>query len=209
MGIHILDHPLVKHKIGLLRDSQLSIMQFRAVTKELCQILTYESTQSLPLENHTVQGWSGPISVDYVSGKMLTVVPILRAGFCMLEGFFQVIPGAKISTVGMFRDEKSLTPFNYYINFVHALEQRLAIILDPMLATGGTICAVANLLKEKGCKQICGLFLFSAPEGIDKVQKEHPDIDIYTCVVDKNLDKNGYIIPGVGDAGDRLFGTNS
>lgn len=150
---------------------------------------------------------AGPVDVEAISGKKVTVVPILRAGLGLMDGVLDMIPGARISVVGMYRNESTLEPVEYYVKLASDLDQRLAIILDPMLATGGSIIAAIDLLKKHGCRQICSLNLVCAPEGIAKVEAKHPDVDIYTAAVDDHLNENGYIIPGLGDAGDRIFGT--
>lgn len=207
MALHIVEHPLVKHKLGLLRRADLSVREFRDISNEICRLLTYEATKDLPTEKATVSGWAGPVEVERISGKMMTVVPILRAGIGMLEGFTDMIPGAKISIVGMFRDEESLLPQQYYTKLAKEIDSRQAIILDPMLATGGTAAATVDLLKKAGCSSIKGLFLVAAPEGVKKVLDNHPDVDIYTAALDNCLDDKGYILPGLGDAGDKIFGT--
>lgn len=154
-----------------------------------------------------VQGWAGPVEVEAISGKKVTVVPILRAGLGLMDGVLDMIPGAKISVVGLYRNESTLEPVEYYVKLAKDLEQRLAIILDPMLATGGSLIATIDLLKKHGCRRICSLNLVCAPEGIARVEAAHPDVDIYTAAIDDHLNENGYIIPGLGDAGDRIFGT--
>ncbi len=207
MGLHIVDHPLVKHKLGILRQHDLPVRDFRAVSNELCRLLTYEATKDFPTERVTVQGWAGPVEVERIKGKKVTAVPILRAGIGMLEGFLDMIPSAKVSIVGMFRDEQSLEPVSYYEKFAKDMEERTAVILDPMLATGGTLLATVNLLKETGCKRVLGLFLVGAPEGVNRALAAHPDLEIYLASLDEKLNERGYILPGLGDAGDRLFGT--
>ena len=207
MGLHIVDHPLVKHKLGILRQQDLPVRDFRAVSNEICRLLTYEATKNFPTEHVTVQGWAGPVEVERIKGKKVTAVPILRAGIGMLEGFLDMIPSAKVSIVGMFRDEQSLEPVSYYEKFAKDMEERTAVILDPMLATGGTLLATVKLLKETGCKRVLGLFLVGAPEGVNRALAAHPDLEIYLASLDEKLNERGYILPGLGDAGDRLFGT--
>ena len=207
MALHILDHPLVKHKLGLLRHHDIPVREFRYIAGELCRLLTYEATKDLPTEKQTVNGWAGPVTVERIHGKMLTVVPILRAGLGMLDGFIDMIPGAKISTVGIFRNEETLEPQKYYVKLAPEIEQREAFILDPMLATGGTVNATIDLLKDAGCKNIRCLFLVAAPEGVKRVQDRHPEVEIYAAGLDEKLDDKGYILPGLGDAGDKIFGT--
>lgn len=207
MPLHIVEHPLIKHKLGILRQADLSVKKFRDISNEICRLLTYEATKDLPTERIVVEGWAGPVEVDRICGKMLTAVPILRAGLGMMDGFNDMIPGAKTSIVGMFRDEETLVPHQYYVKLAKEIEQREAFILDPMLATGGTVVATIDLLKEAGCKNIRGLFLVAAPEGVKMVLDRHPDAILYVAALDEKLNDDGYILPGLGDAGDRIFGT--
>ena len=215
MAVYVVNHPLVRHKLGILRMASTSTREFRTVANEVARLLIYEATKTFRTEKHTVQGWAGPVEVEAISGKKVTVVPILRAGLGLMDGVLDMIPGAKISVVGLYRnghiglyrDPKTLEPVEYYVKLAKDLEQRLAIILDPMLATGGSLTATIELLKKHGCRRICSLNLVCAPEGIARVEAEHPDVDIYTAAIDDHLNENGYIIPGLGDAGDRIFGT--
>ncbi|WP_353117520.1 uracil phosphoribosyltransferase [Nitratidesulfovibrio sp.] len=207
MAVTVVNHPLVKHKLGILRQHDVPVSEFRAISNEICRLLTYEATKDLETEKVTIQGWAGPVEVDQIRGKKITVVPILRAGLGMLDGLLDMIPGAKVSVVGMFRNEETLEPVKYYVKLAKNIEERMAIIIDPMLATGGTLNATIDLLKEAGCPQIRGLFLVAAPEGIKKVTDRHPDVDIYVAGVDERLNEHGYILPGLGDAGDKIFGT--
>ena len=207
MPLHIVDHPLVKHKLGILRRHDLPVREFRAVSNELCRLLTYEATKQLETEKTAVQGWAGPVEVHRIKGKKITVVPILRAGLGMLDGFLDMIPGAKVSVVGIFRNEETLEPVQYYVKLAKDLKYRTAVILDPMLATGGTLVATIDLLKKAGCSRIMGLFLVAAPEGVEKVLAAHPDVEIFAAALDKELNDKGYILPGLGDAGDKIFGT--
>lgn len=207
MAVYVVDHPLVRHKLGILRMASTSTREFRIVANEVARLLIYEATKNFRTEKHTVQGWAGPVEVEAISGKKVTVVPILRAGLGLMDGVLDMIPGAKISVVGLYRNEATLEPVEYYVKLAKDLEQRLAIILDPMLATGGSLTAAIELLKKHGCRRVCSLNLVCAPEGIARVEAEHPDVDIYTAAIDSHLNENGYIIPGLGDAGDRIFGT--
>ena len=207
MTVHVSQHPLVQHKVGLLRRRDISTKFFRELAAEIGLLLTYEATADLPLESVTIDTWSGETTVQRLKGKKITVVPILRAGIGMLDGVLQACPSAKISVVGLYRDEKTLKPVTYFQKMTNKIEQRTAVIIDPMLATGGSLIATIDMLKEAGCKHIIGLFLVAAPEGIANTIKVHPDIEIYTASVDSHLDENGYIIPGLGDAGDKIFGT--
>ena len=207
MAVYVVDHPLVRHKLGILRMESTSTREFRTVANEVARLLIYEATKNFRTEKHVVRGWAGPVEVEAISGKKVTVVPILRAGLGLMDGVLDMIPGAKISVVGLYRNESTLEPVEYYVKLAKDLEQRLAIILDPMLATGGSLIAAIDLLKKHGCRRICSLNLVCAPEGIARVEAAHPDVDIYPAAIDDHLNENGYIIPGLGDAGDRIFGT--
>jgi uracil phosphoribosyltransferase len=208
MAIHEINHPLIHHKIGLMREQGISSKDFRELASEVGNLLTYEATRDLQTETVEINGWNGEkINTKKIKGKKITIVPILRAGLGMLDGVLQLIPNAKISVVGLYRDETTLQPVAYFDKVVKDAAQRTALIVDPMLATGGTLIATIELLKQKGCKDIMGLFLVAAPEGIKAVQAAHPDVDIYTAAIDEKLDDHGYILPGLGDAGDKIFGT--
>lgn len=208
MPLHVIQHPLVQHKLGLMREASISTKAFRELTNEMGTFLTYEATQDFPLERHTITNWSGYlIEIKRVKGKKVTLVPILRAGLGMLGGVSDLIPNAKISMVGLYRDEETLQPESYFERLVHDIDQRTALVLDPMLATGGSMVATIDLLKRHGCTDIRVLSIIAAPEGVDKVLNAHPDIHIYVAAVDSHLDENGYIVPGLGDAGDKIFGT--
>jgi uracil phosphoribosyltransferase len=208
MAVHEITHPLIAHKLGLMRNANVSSKDFRELASEVGNLLTYEATRTLPTERATIESWSGDqVEVKQIKGKKITVVPILRAGLGMLEGVLELIPNAKISVVGLYRDEETLQPVAYFDKVVKNIDERTALIVDPMLATGGTLISTIDLLKEKGCKNIMGLFLVAAPEGIRSVVDKHPDVDIFTAAIDERLDENGYILPGLGDAGDKIFGT--
>lgn len=207
MAVHEISHPLVKHKLGLMRQHDISSKDFRQLCSEVASLLTYEATRDLETETATIQCWSGNVEIDQIKGKKITVVPILRAGLGMLDGVLQLIPNARISVVGLYRNEETLQPVAYFEKLCKEIDERTAMIIDPMLATGGTLIATIDMLKKAGCKKIVGIFLVAAPEGIDVVMQEHPDIEIYVAGVDTCLNENGYIIPGLGDAGDKLFGT--
>lgn len=207
MALHIVDHPLIRHKLGLLRKESTSTSEFRTLARELARLLTYEATKNLPTEKKMVKGWAGEIEVDYLSGKMITIVPILRAGLGLMEGVLDMVPGAKISVLGLYRNEKTLEPVEYYKKLARRIDQRVAFILDPMLATGGSLTAAIDVLKQNGCTRISSLNLVAAPEGVKAVLDKHPDVEIYTAALDTCLNENGYILPGLGDAGDRIFGT--
>jgi uracil phosphoribosyltransferase len=208
MPVHEITHPLIQHKIGLMRAYGVSSKDFRELAGEVANLLTYEATRDLPVEDKSIKGWTGaPIKIKQIKGKKITVVPILRAGLGMLDGVLKLVPNAKISVVGLYRDEETLMPVAYFDKVANDIDQRIALIIDPMLATGGTLNATISLLKAKGCKHILGLFLVAAPEGIHTVTQAHPDVDIYLASIDERLDEKGYILPGLGDAGDKIFGT--
>ncbi|MCK3657763.1 uracil phosphoribosyltransferase [Pasteurellaceae bacterium Pebbles2] len=207
MKIVEVKHPLVKHKLGLMRMADISTKQFRELATEVGSLLTYEATADLEVENVTIDGWCGPVNIDRIKGKKVTVVPILRAGLGMMDGVLEHIPSARISVVGMYRNEETLEPVAYFQKLASDLEERLAIVVDPMLATGGSMIATIDLLKQKGCKQIKVLVLVAAPEGVKALEAAHPDIELYTASIDDHLNEHGYIIPGLGDAGDKIFGT--
>lgn len=207
MPIHEIRHPLVQHKLGLMRRADLSTKNFREMSQEIAALLTYEASKDLPLESTTVQGWCGEVTIEKIAGKKITVVPILRAGIGMLDGVLSLIPGAKVSVVGIERNEETLQAQPYLERLVGELDQRLALIIDPMLATGGSMIATIDLLKKAGCRNVRALVLVAAPEGIRAVEERHPDVHIYTASIDSHLDEKAYIVPGLGDAGDRIFGT--
>ena len=207
MSVIEVTHPLVKHKIGLLRELDISTKKFRELTHELASLLAYEATADFPLEKTTIECWSGPVEIDQVRGRKVTVVPILRAGLGMLDGVLDILPNAKVSVVGLARDHETLKPVNYFDKFVGNLDERTALIIDPMLATAGSMIATIDLLKSKGCKDIRALVLVAAPEGVKALAAAHPDVRCWTAAIDSHLNDVGYIIPGLGDAGDKIFGT--
>lgn len=207
MAIHEIKHPLIRHKIGLMRREDLSTKNFREMSQEIAALLTYEATKDLPLEPIVIEGWCGEVDVEKIAGKKITVVPILRAGIGMLDGVLSLIPGAKVSVIGIARNEETFEAQTYLERLVSELDQRFALIIDPMFATGGSMIATIDLLKQAGCKTIRALVLVAAPEGITALQEAHPDVELYTASIDKHLDAHGYIVPGLGDAGDRIFGT--
>ncbi|MFV0894006.1 uracil phosphoribosyltransferase [Pseudomonas kurunegalensis] len=200
-------HPLIRHKLGLKRRVDISTKNFRELAQEVGALLTYEATQDLPLETYEIDGWCGKVQVEKIAGKKITVVPILRAGIGMLDGVLSLIPGAKVSAVGVARNEETLEAHTYLEKLAPDINQRLALIIDPMLATGGSMVATIDLLKKAGCKEIRAMVLVAAPEGIEVVEKAHPDVQIYTASIDQRLNEHGYIVPGLGDAGDKIFGT--
>lgn len=207
MAVHLIDNTLVRHKIGLLRAIDTSTSEFRRIANELATLLIYEAVRNFPMEKKLVQTWAGPLEVEEFSGRKMTVVPILRAGLGLMDGVLNMIPYARISVVGLYRNETTLEPVEYYAKLARDIAERHAVILDPMLATGGSLVATIEILKKHGCKNISSINLVCAPEGLRLVEEKHPDVDIFTSAIDKGLDANGYILPGLGDAGDRIFGT--
>lgn len=207
MPIREIRHPLIRHKIGLMRRADISTKNFRELAQEVAALLTYEATKDLPLESYEIEGWCGQVEVEKIAGKKITVVPILRAGIGMLEGVLSLIPGAKVSAVGVARNEETLQAHTYLEKLVTGIESRLAMIIDPMLATGSSMVATIDLLKKAGCRDIRAMVLVAAPEGIAAVERAHPEVQIYTASIDQRLNEHGYIIPGLGDAGDKIFGT--
>lgn len=200
-------HPLIQHKLGLMREAHISTREFRTLAGEVAALLTYEATKDLETEDEVIECWSGSVTVQRIKGKKITIVPILRAGLGMLPGVLELIPAARVSVVGIARDEDSLRPVTYYEKLSGHMDERTALIVDPMLATGGTLIATIELLKEAGCKRIKGLFLVAAPEGLQRLAESHPDVELYTASIDRRLNEQGYILPGLGDAGDKIFGT--
>ncbi len=207
MNVQEIRHPLIRHKLGLMRRADISTKNFRELAQEVGALLTYEATKDMPVEDVTIRGWCGDVSVDKLSGKKVTVVPILRAGLGMLDGVLSLIPSAKVSVIGLARNEETLEADTYLEKLVGELNQRMALIIDPMLATGGSMVATIDLLKRAGAREIRALVLVAAPEGITRVNAAHPDVQIFTASVDERLNEQGYIIPGLGDAGDKIFGT--
>lgn len=207
MKVHEVKHPLIQHKLGLLREADISTKRFRELAREVSSLLTYEATKDLALETVTIQGWEGEIEVQQIEGKKVTVVPILRAGLGMMDGVLDYIPSAKVSVVGIYRDEETLEPVPYFQKLVSQIDQRMALVVDPMLATGGSMISTLDLIKKSGCTDIKVLILVAAPEGLKALEAAHPDIEVYTASVDSHLNEHGYIVPGLGDAGDKIFGT--
>ena len=207
MPVTVVNHPLIKHKLGLMREKDVSVKDFRDLASELASLLTYEATKDLETEIRTIDGWAGVVEVERIKGKKITVVPILRAGLGMMDGVLDLIPSAKVSVVGLYRNEETLEPVRYYVKMTSQMKERIALILDPMLATGGTLTATIDLIKESGCNKIKGIFVVAAPEGIKRVEAAHPDVEIYVAAIDEKLNEVGYILPGLGDAGDKIFGT--
>lgn len=206
-NVTVIDHPLVQHKLSYLRDTKTGSKEFRELVSELAMLLTYEATRDLPLEETTVHTPVADAKCYVLAGKKLGIVPILRAGLGMVEGMMSLVPAAKVGHIGMYRDPDTLQPVDYYCKLPADASERDMLIVDPMLATGGSAVEGINVVKRAGCKNIKLVCLIAAPEGIQVVQKAHPDVDIFVASVDQCLNDHGYIVPGLGDAGDRLFGT--
>ena len=205
--LHVMDHPLITHKLTIMRNKKTGSKDFRELLDEITMLMGYELTRDLPLEDITIETPITKMKAKTISGKKLAIVPILRAGIGMVEGLLRLIPVAKVGHIGLYRDPKTHMPVEYYCKLPADIEDRIVILVDPMLATGGSSCDALSLLKERGCHNIRLLCLVSAPEGVAKVQSEHPDVDIYTAALDDHLNEHAYIVPGLGDAGDRIFGT--
>lgn len=201
------DHPLVRHKLSYLRDKQTSTGDFRRLVHELTALLTYEATKDLPTETVRVETPLEWTEVERISGKKVAVCPVLRAGVGMLDGFLELVSGARVGFIGLFRDEATLEPVEYYVKLPSDLGVRDAIVLDPMLATGNSCVAAVSAVKDAGARSVRLICLVAAPEGIERVQSAHPDVTIYCASIDQGLNDRGYIVPGLGDAGDRLYGT--
>ena len=207
MAVHILDHPLIQHKLAILRDERTGTKEFRALIGEIAGLMCYEATRNLPTEEVTVQTPVAPAKCRMLSGKTLAIVPVLRAGLGMVDSMVALIPAAKIGHIGLYRDPSTHTPVEYYCKLPDDIDKRVVFVVDPMLATGGSAVAAIDFLKARGCKSIVMMNVIGCPEGVKAVQKAHPDVDLYLAAVDKRLNDHAYIVPGLGDAGDRIFGT--
>ena len=206
--ILIMDHPLIQHKLSILRDINTGSKEFRALISEIANLICYEATRDLPLEEVEVETPICVAKTKVLSGKKLAIVPILRAGLGMVDGLLSLMPVAKVGHIGMYRDPETHKPVEYYSKMPADIEERIVILVDPMLATGGSASDALTMLKEKyHCKNIRFMCLVACPEGVAKVQADHPDVDIYTAAMDERLNAHAYIVPGLGDAGDRIFGT--
>ncbi|SFE61431.1 uracil phosphoribosyltransferase [Alteribacillus iranensis] len=206
-NVHVLDHPLIQHKLTFIRDVSTGTKEFRELVNEVATLMAFEITRHLPLQEVTVETPVGPAQSHTLAGKKLGIVPILRAGLGMSDGVLNLIPAAKVGHIGLYRDPETLQPVEYYAKLPSDIEEREFIVVDPMLATGGSAVEAIQSLKKRGANQIKLMCLIAAPEGVEAVQEAHPDIDIYLAALDEKLNEKGYIIPGLGDAGDRLFGT--
>ena len=205
--VHVMDHPLVAHKLTILRDKNTSVKDFRELVSEIGMLITYEATRDLPLTTREVETPICKTVAPTLAGKKFAVVPILRAGLGLVDGVLRMVPSARVGHIGMFRDKETLEPHVYFCKLPRDIADRDILIVDPMLATGGSAEAAIAELKRRGCRRIKLMVLLAAPEGIDRIQRAHPDVDIYCGAVDEKLNENGYIVPGLGDAGDRIFGT--
>ena len=205
--VHVMDHPLVAHKLTILRDKDTSVKDFREIVSEIGMLITYEATRDLPLTEKEVETPICKTTAPTLRGKKFAVVPILRAGLGLVDGVLRMVPSARVGHIGMFRDEETLEPHVYFCKLPKDVAERDIMVVDPMLATGGSADAAISALKERGCNNIKLMVLVAAPEGIARIQSSHPDVDIFCGVVDKGLNERGYIVPGLGDAGDRIFGT--
>ena len=205
--LHVFDHPLILHKLSVLRDKNTPVKEFRELIGEIAMLMCYEATRDLPVEDVQVQTPVAVANCKRLAGKKVAIVPILRAGLGMVDGMVSMIPNAKVGHIGLFRDPETLEPVKYYFKMPPDIEERDVIVVDPMLATGGSASASLTFMKEAGAKHIKLMCIIGCPEGVERIQKDHPDVDIYVAGLDERLNDHGYIVPGLGDAGDRIFGT--
>ena len=205
--VYVMDHPLIQHKVGIIRREEVGSKDFRQMISEIAMLMCYESTRNLKLQDVKIKTPICETTVKELAGKKLAVVPILRAGLGLVEGMLAMIPAAKVGHIGLYRDPETLEPVEYYCKLPSDCNEREVYVVDPMLATGGSCVAAIQMLKEKGVKNIHFMCIIASPEGVERLQKEHPDVDIYIAALDEKLNDHGYIVPGLGDAGDRIFGT--
>ncbi len=205
--VHVMDHPLILHKLALMRDKSTGVKEFREAVSEIAMLMCYEATRDLPLKEITIETPIAEAKVRVISGKKLAIIPILRAGLGMVDGVLNLIPTAKVGHIGLYRDPETLQPVEYYCKLPNDIEERDVIVVDPMLATGGSAVAAIEFLKNYGVKNIKLMNIIAAPCGIEAVQKAHPNVEIFTAAIDEKLNESSYIVPGLGDAGDRIFGT--
>ena len=206
-NVTVFDHPLIQHKLSVMRDKSTSVKEFRELVSEVATLMCYEVTRDLPLEDFEIETPVARTMARRIAGKNLAIIPILRAGLGMVDGMLTMIPNAKVGHIGLYRDPDSLLPVKYYCKMPNDIAERDVIVVDPMLATGGSAAAAIDFIKEYGCRHIKLMSIISAPEGVKKIQDEHPDVDIFVAALDERLNDHGYIVPGLGDAGDRIFGT--
>ena len=206
-NVFVMDHPLIQHKVGVLRNESTGKKEFKELATEIAMLMCYEATRNLPLRDETIQTPVAEATVKQIAGKNLGIVPILRAGLGMVDGMLSLVPTAKVGHIGLYRDPETLNPVEYYCKLPYDAAEREMFVLDPMLATGGSASAAIQFIKDKGVEKIHFMCLIAAPEGVKRLQDDHPDVDIYIAALDEKLNDHGYIIPGLGDAGDRLFGT--
>ena len=203
----IMDHPLIQHKLSILRDVDTSTMEFRELVNEIAMLMMYDATRDLPLEDKQVTTPCGVADCKVLAGRKLAFVPILRAGLGMVDGALHLVPAARVGHIGLYRNEETLEPVEYYCKLPDPIEERTIVVVDPMLATGGSACAALDFIKQHGGKNIKFMSIIAAPEGLERLTKEHPDVQVYVGHLDRELNENAYICPGLGDAGDRIFGT--
>jgi uracil phosphoribosyltransferase len=206
-NVCVFDHPLIQHKLSILRDKNTSVKEFRELISEIAMLMCYEATRDLPLEEIDVETPIAVAKAKRISGKKLAIVPILRAGLGMVDGMVSLIPNAKVGHIGLFRDPETKEPVKYYFKMPPDIAERDVIVVDPMLATGGSASAAISFIKETGVTRVKLMCIIGAPEGVERMQKDHPDVPIYIAALDEKLNENAYIVPGLGDAGDRIFGT--
>ena len=207
-SLHVLEHPLIQHKLGILRDKETGVKEFRELVGEIAQLMCYEATRNLPLREVEIETPIGKATVQQLSGKKLAIVPILRAGLGMVDAMIDLIPSAKVGHIGLYRDPDTHLPVEYYCKMPPDISERQVFVVDPMLATGGSASAAISILKEKyGCKHIILMDIIAAPEGVAVIRRDHPDVELFVAAVDEKLNEHAYIVPGLGDAGDRIFGT--
>jgi uracil phosphoribosyltransferase len=207
MAVHVLDHPLLQHKLAILRDENTSVKEFRELVSEIATLMCYEATRDLPVEQVEIQTPVSKATVNKIAGKKMAVVPILRAGLGMVDGIVTLVPACKVGHIGLYRNPDTLEPVEYYCKMPNDIASREVLIVDPMLATGGSATAAIQFIKNYGCKNIKLMCIIAAPEGVKRIEEDHPDVELYVAAVDEKLNDHGYIVPGLGDAGDRIFGT--
>ena len=205
--LHVFDHPLIAHKLSIMRNKNTGSKDFRQLLEEISLLMGYEVTRNLPTVEYEIETPVAKMTAKKISGKKVAIVPILRAGLGMVDGLLTLLPVAKVGHIGLYRDPETQEPVEYYCKMPSDIQERNVILVDPMLATGGSASDAITMIKKRGCKQIQLMCLVAAPEGVKKIQEDHPDVDIYTAALDERLNDNCYILPGLGDAGDRLFGT--